>query len=283
MDNVDMKKPEVVFIGHVVIDHNKVEQTSYIRWGSPAMFMMRYFRTNFAVVPTIIASYGKDFLRYANDVKLLPHKPNVDQTIVYENIVADGHRTQYCHGGNAPLPDISPDIEAVLSKADILVLAPLTPAYTLAYVAKLMEFVPDNCLKVLLPQGYLRHIDDDDLVEPRDFTEADDILPYFDLAILSDEDYPQAETAARNWKHANPKTEIIVTRNVDGADIINEKGVTHIPTSPVPAGKIVDSVGLGDIFGAAVAYHLYKSRDLTNAIEEGHAAALEKLLAPRVY
>ncbi len=282
MNDTSTVKPKVVFIGHVVIDHNKVEQASYVRWGSPAMFMMRYFRSNVGINPTIIASYGKDFLEYARDVHLLPQEPNLEHTIVYENIYINGRRTLYCHFADAELPVINPDIEHALSDADIVVLAPLTPAYSKDYVARLMALVRPDCLKVLLPQGYFRHISDDGLVWPREFMRAADILPYFDLAIISNEDHLDADKLTHEWKRLSPKTDIIVTRNAEGADIILDKGVKHIPTTPVPADKIVDPVGLGDVFSAATAYELYRTGDLTAAVKDGHIAAREKLMSPRV-
>ncbi len=277
-----MKQPNIIFVGHVVIDHNKVEQTSYVRWGSPAMFMLRYFRTKFAFDATIIASYGQDFLHYAGDVLLLPKAPNLEHTIIYENIVTNGHRTQYCHGKDAPLPDLTPSVLQTLSKADIIFLAPLTPAFTAEYVEKLMGAAPSGCLKVLLPQGYLRLINDDDLVSPREFSEAGNIMPHFDLVILSDEDHPRADIVTREWKQQSPNTNIIVTRNAEGADIILPEGVERVPTQAIPLDKIVDSVGLGDVFGAATAYHLWQFGNLVAAVKEGNAAALEKLLTPRV-
>lgn len=274
-----MRKPNIVFIGHVVIDQNKVEQTSYTRWGSPAMFMTKYFQSHFDLQPTIIASYGPDFLPYAQDVNLLPLQPNLEHSTIYENIVTGGHRTQYCHGAHVPLPSITPEIEHALRAADILIFAPLAPTYDDAYVRQLMHFVSPQCLRLLSPQGYLRQIAEHDLVRPRDFDEAAAILPHFNVAILSDEDHPQAEAHAHRWKDASPATELIVTLNSRGADIIQPSGATHVPTTPVPLDQIVDSTGLGDIFCAAVAYHLYQHDDLIKAVQAAHLATREKLLS----
>jgi sugar/nucleoside kinase (ribokinase family) len=273
-----MDSPNIVFIGHVVIDHNKVEQASYIKWGSPAMFMTKYFQSHFGLQPSIIASYGEDFLQFTDGLSLLPNTPNLTHSTIYENIVTNGRRTQYCHYGNAPLPDITPDVQAVLQKADILYLAPLMPTFTADYVTKFMSYVSKDCLRILSPQGYLRHIAADDLVQPREFSEAAAILPYFDTVILSDEDHPQADERAHQWKAASPKTEIIITLNARGADIIQSKGVQHIPTTPIPLDQIVDSTGLGDVFSAAVGYSLYRGKDLVSAVNTAHDATREKLL-----
>jgi len=274
-----MKKLNIVFVGHVVIDHNKVEQASYVRWGSPAMFMTKYFQSHFRLEPTIIASYGENFLEFADGVRLLPAHPNLRQSTMYENIVTDGHRTQYCHHGDAPLPDITPDVEATLHSADILFLAPLAPTYGPAYVAEFMKHVSPDCLKILSPQGYFRYIGEDDLVSPREFAEAAQVLPYFDVVVLSDEDHPRADEVTHIWKQQSPHTEIIVTENARGADIILPEGTSHIPTTPIPPEQITDSTGLGDIFTAALAYSVYQGNDVPTAIQSAHAATREKLLS----
>lgn len=273
-----MDTPNIVFIGHVVIDHNKVEQSSYTKWGSPAMFMTKYFQSHFGIASTIIASYGADFLQFADGITLLPSTPNLDHSTIYENIVTDGHRTQYCRYGEAPLPEITAAMQAVLQKADILYLAPLAPTFSVEYVTKFMQYVPKDCLNILSPQGYLRHISNDGLVQPREFSESTDILPFFNAVILSDEDHPRADDRAHQWKASSPETEIIVTLNARGADIIQKQGVQHIPTTPVPLDRIVDSTGLGDVFSAAVGLSLYQGKDLTSAVQAAHDATREKLL-----
>ena len=274
-----MKKPKIVVVGHVCIDHNTVEHTKYTNWGSSAMYMTKYIQKTYGVEPKIIASYGQDFAPYAAGVSLYPPAQPDIPTLVYENIVKDGKRTQFCHHNEVCVPPkLDARMHRLVSSADILFLAPLTPAFHADYVSELLAGVRTSCLKVLLPQGYLRNIADDGLVSPREFDEAGETTPQFNLVILSDEDHPDAINAARSWKKSSPQTEFIVTRNANGADIIQANGEIHIPTTPVPPEQIVDSVGSGDVFGAATAFSLYDSADLPKAIETGHAAARQKLL-----
>ncbi len=262
------------------IDHNTVGHETYTSWGSPAFYMTKYFQEAFGASPTIIAKYGADFVEYTNGISLYPSEPGPEPTLVYENIIKDGKRTQYCrnHKTATPAP-ITPFIKALAEAADMLFLAPLTPAYQRPYIAELMAHTSDKCLKVLLPQGYLRHIREDGLVQPRCFEEAHGIMPFFDLVILSDEDYPHAESQARIWKKANPLTEIIVTQNALGASIIQKDKTIHIPTTPIPNEQILNSVGCGDVFSASTAYHLFVTNDLALAVQRGHRAASQKLLA----
>jgi len=274
-----MKKPNIVLVGSVVIDHNRVEKIAYVRWGSPAMFISHYLKAHHALAATIIASYGLDFVPYLDGITIIPRRPNLETTVTFENIITDGRRTQYCHFGQAALPPIEPETVAAASRADILFLAPLTPFYSASFVDLLMNAVPASCLKVLLPQGYLRAIDENDLVGPRDFVEVADILPYFDITVLSDEDHPSAKDVVHEWKCISPSTAIVLTENALGADIIQMQSVEHVPTIPVPMEQIIDSVGLGDVFSAALAYHFCRANDLVSAVQAGHRAAREKLLA----
>lgn len=277
-----MHQPTIVFAGHVCIDHNNFEGNTYQKWGSPALFMTKYFQSAFQLQPHIIASYGADFLPYAEGIQLYPKEPNLAESLIYENIVKQGHRTQYCHNAASALPvTIDTAAEAILSTASILFVAPLTPAYGAAHIAAITQQLPAHCLKVLLPQGYLRNITSQDLVEPREFAEAADVLPHFDLVVLSDEDHPHAVARAHEWKQLSPKTQIIVTRNASGADIITDDGEQHIATIPVAEADIVDSVGCGDVFTAGTAYALSQGVSLTDAIQAGHDAARQKLLSPR--
>ncbi|HTV12940.1 MAG TPA: PfkB family carbohydrate kinase [Acidimicrobiales bacterium] len=274
-----MKKPNIVLIGSVVIDHNQVEKIAYVRWGSPAMFMSQYLKAHHALAPTVIASYGLDFVPYLDGITIIPRQPNVPATVKFENIIVSGHRTQYCHFGQTALPPIEREAEAAISRADILFLAPLTPFYPASFVDLLMKHAPASCLKVLLPQGYLRAIGGNGLVEPREFVEVADILPYFDITVLSDEDHPAAKEVVHEWKYLSPMTAIVLTENALGADIVQAQGVEHVPTIPVPGEQIIDSVGLGDVFSVALAYHFYRTSDLVSAVQAGHRAAREKLLA----
>ncbi|HMK97210.1 MAG TPA: PfkB family carbohydrate kinase [Acidimicrobiales bacterium] len=275
-----MKEPNLALVGSVVIDRNRVGTTAYVSWGSPAMFMTQYLKAHHRLAPTVIASYGPDFLPYLDDVAIIPRRPNLDRTVEFNNIVTDGHRVQYCHFGEAALPPLQAEAQAALSKADILVLAPLTPFFPADFVDRLTRHVSRTCLKMLLPQGYLRTIDDNGLVKSRDFVEVAEVLPSFDIAVLSDEDHPSANEVVHDWERLSPATAIVLTENARGADIVRGGSVEHVPTVPVPPEEIEDPIGLGDVFGAALAYHFYRTNDLVAAVQAGHRAALAKLLAP---
>jgi len=88
---------KITILGHVCIDKNTSENSSYTAAGSPAMFMNKIFRQLPDNQLTIIAPYGADFLEYAENGKLYPEKPSGKNTLVYENITKGGARIQKAH------------------------------------------------------------------------------------------------------------------------------------------------------------------------------------------
>ncbi len=176
-------------------------------------------------------------------------------------------------------PPLTPETIGLIENAEILIVATLLPNYTPKYIQEALSHARPSCLKVLIVQGYLRNVRDDDVIELRGFPEASDVLPNFDIAVFSDDDHPEAEKLAMEWKEASPNTQLVMTQGPEGASIIEEDGLRNIPTTPVPLDEIVDSVGCGDIFAAALSYHYFKGKDISSAILAAHRAARHKLLA----
>lgn len=275
-----MAKPHVVVVGHVTIDHNKTERTSYVSWGGPAMYMAKYCERQFGIAPTIVTRRGTDYAKYDTDIHFAPATPTETHTLVYENIVSNGHRTQRCHFiAEAAPPVITADVRATLAAADILIVATLLPNYSPAYIAEMLSIAPSHCLKVLSPQGYFRHVTNDGTVSLREFHEATELLPLFDMAVYSDEDYPDALAATRAWSAHAPQTALFVTQSENGVSIVQHARMQAIPTVAVPPTEMVDSVGCGDVFTIAAALDFWKTHDVRLAAMAGNTAARNKLLA----
>lgn len=274
-----MSKLHVVIVGHVCIDHNTSENANYSSWGSSVLYMTQVFQKQFHLYPIAISSYGPDLLPYLPQVSLLPEEPNQTKTLIYENDTMHGKRTQRCRNTEAAgAPTIDGKMAAVLAQADIVIVGTLLPNYSSAYLQQLLSHTQTDCLKVLCPQGYFRKLDAQGAVQPRDFNEALHILPLFDLTMYSEEDHPLAFEYAKRWKRT-VRSEIIVTQSSKGATIVGTKHDIHIPTTPIAPDRIVDSVGCGDTFAAAVAYHYYMTKDLRQAVTAAHQIAAAKLLA----
>jgi len=275
-----MQTPNIVLVGHVCIDHNTTESATYTNWGSSVLYMAKYLQATYFSVPLVITNYGPDIVPYLPAVDMVPDKPNQGQTLVYENDTRSvpriwkAHNTEY-----AEPPELTAAVIEAVREADIVVVATLLPNYSPAYVQELLSYAKPSALRVLCPQGYLRHIEADGLVTPRRFTEADDIIPLFDLIIFSEEDHPQALKVAQQWQSHNKDTHFIVTQGPGGASIVTEKEITAVPTTPLTPEQIIDSVGCGDVFAATALYDYYQKKDMVSAIKAAHRAAAKKLLS----
>lgn len=272
-----MKPPKVVIVGHVCIDENRTEHALYTKWGSSVLYIDDVLQREYGVQPTILTEYGPDLLQYYNTERFIPHIPSQPRSLQYKNDTSVVPRIWRCFNMEyAGEPELTKETIAALRAADIVILATLLPNYTIEYVTKLMKYVPESALKVLCPQGYLREITPDGLVVPRIFQEASALLPLFDITIYSEEDTPHALDLATTWSE-HMQTAIIVTQGDKGASIITNGTTTHVPTVPIPIEEIIDSVGCGDVFDAAVTYEYYESRNLEQAVRMAHQATAKKL------
>lgn len=266
-------------IGHVCIDANMSENAVYEGWGSAVLYMNQYYRQHGRAHPTVISSYGPDMLNYLPAVTMLPDRPNRHSTLRYQNDNTKARRIQHCFNvASSRPPAISAEIKAVVRRADIIIVATLLPNYRAAYLRELFGYATSKSLKVLCPQGYFRHIDADGLVSPIEFAEAGAILPLFDLAVYSEEDHPRALELARSWERTY-RCSVVVTQAASGAVIFDNDARQHVTTTPIPGERIIDSVGCGDTFAAAVALDYCLTDNLAAAVQAAHKIAANKLLA----
>lgn len=272
-------QPKIVLIGHVCIDHNETEHAKYVGWGSGVLYTAKYFQDKLALKPKIVTQYGPDLLPYSAEFALYPDQPPYDGTLIYENTITNGKRTQRCLNIDDSKPlQLSADEKALIGDADIVIFATLLPNYSVQYVQDLMALAPQKSLKMLCPQGYFRQVDEEGNVSPRLFSEATELLSLFDIAVYSDEDYPDALGVAREWSQSID-TKLLVTQGSKGATIVSDGHMEQIPTEAVAPDDIVDSVGCGDVFAAAMIYEFYKNDDIVLAIQAAHKVAHDKLLA----
>ena len=99
-------------------------------------------------------------------------------------------------------------------------------------------------------QGWLRRTGEDGRVEPALLPvtpEAERPLP-FDVAIVSEEDHPDAEGAARRMART-----VALTRGARGARLFAEAECLEIPAAPA---REVDATGAGDVFGVVLTLEL---------------------------
>ncbi len=274
-----MNPPKIVIVGHVCIDQNTTEHASYTGWGSSVLYIDNVLRNSYGVAPVIITEYGPDLLEHVSDKHFVPAQPTQAQTLQYQNDTRVIPRIWRCFNLQyAGEPPLTATTVAALQEADIVIVATLLPNYTPAYIAKVMSHAKPDALRVLCPQGYLRNITTDGLVEPRNFIEATEIIPLFNIVVYSEDDIPNALEDAARWSRLLPGS-ILVTQGENGASIVTQEVVTHVPTSPIAPEEIIDSVGCGDVFDAAFAYTYHQTQDLVQSVQAANAAAGEKLRA----
>lgn len=262
---------KITILGDVCIDHNRVENAEYFSFGGPAMYMQMIYRTIPNAEVKIITNHSKKFIEYKNNAPLLPSKTNIEDMLEYENIVVDGERTQYAHNAHYGKINIEDnEIQKVLESTDLFIFANLIPNYKKEYIQRLLKFLPEKTLKVILPQGYFRNIQEDGLVKFREFHELD-LFKDFDLVVLSDDDYPNILQLADGWSD-DFDIDIVITKNYDGADHFKPGNeTTHVPTEGID--DIKDSTGSGDTFTASVSYMYAKTKNMQKSLEFAHKVA----------
>jgi len=255
----------ITILGHVCIDTNSAEHTSYTSAGSPAIFMNKVYRQFPGVKSQIIAPYGADFLPYLKGIPIYPNKPSEKKTLLYKNIMHGNIRIQKAINREyVELLPITDEMQDIISQSDVIYLAPLTAGYSIQYVHYLMQFAHKDALKILLPQGYYRSFDSENTVHQREFKEADILLPLFDFVIVSEQDHFVMNEYSKKWAQ---NIRVIVTEGEKGAHYFYKNESTLVPTKPVRPEDIIDSVGSGDIFSASFGYTYFKTKDVHASIE----------------
>ncbi len=263
----------ILLFGHVCIDHNVLEGKSFASAGSPAMFMHRIFSQLPDCNVTIVAPYGSDFSPYVGMSRFYPESPMQIQTMVYENTVTGGIRTQRCLNADTAVPiPIDDTIKQMISAADSICIAPLAPNFPPSYIQEIAAIKKWKTGLTLLPQGYFRQFDTDGHVDVREFVESDAIIPLVDTVIISDKDYTDAPGTAARWASSTHAT-VVMTQAEKGATLFMGSDRMEVTTNPISESDIVSSIGAGDIFSAGYLYAYAKSEDAQKAIAFGNALA----------
>ncbi|PIY69540.1 hypothetical protein COY90_00080 [Candidatus Roizmanbacteria bacterium CG_4_10_14_0_8_um_filter_39_9] len=269
---------DITILGHVCIDNNVSEHTTYTIAGSPAMFMDKVFNKFPGVTTHIIAPYGTDFLPYVKEINIYPDKPISDWTLIYENNSQKNIRTQkaFNRENAKPLP-LDDKLRTIISKSDVLFFAPLTPDFTAQYVLDIVKYTKLNALKILIPQGYYRSYNHENNVIPREFKESQTLLPLFDFVIVSEQDHAMMGEIIKRWARI---TNVVMTRGDQGSVYLHKNDSVVTTVDPVKPEDIVDSVGSGDIFSASFGYKYYLTKDIRKSLKFANEIARQCLFYP---
>jgi sugar/nucleoside kinase (ribokinase family) len=270
-------RPTITIVGHVCLDNNIVDGISRKSWGSAAMYIARYLAKEFSIRPSIISAYGNDFRQHAAGFTLVGESGD-HPTLLYENRITNGHRVQLCHHRHySPPVKLRQEVTDLLSKTDLLIVAPMLANYSVEYIQQIMRYVSKKSLKALLPQGYMRSINENNEVEKRHFIEAPHILPYFDAVIASEEDGNDTLQLASTWATYKQRSSIVITQAEKGATLFYQGETRHIPTVPLPLREIKNPVGSGDTFSAQFVMGLHEGHHPSDAVRHAHAATARAL------
>jgi len=105
-----------------------------------------------------------------------------------------------------------------------------------------------SAFKVLLPQGFYRQVKKNGSIIPFDLHKTEKLLDLFDLIIVSQKDYPQIESQAKEWSDIGIIA--VVTKDSSGASVYVSKRRRDYTAFET---EITDETGAGDVFAAAFA------------------------------
>ena len=156
------------------------------------------------------------------------------------------------------------DVEAIsFQDADMLLLQLEIPLETVIHAASLAR---QNGLRVILNPAPARQLPDSLLAD------VDILVPNeSELQLLTGmpvTDTATAETAAKGLLSKGVGT-VIVTLGANGALLVTDEKITHIPTFKV---DVVDTTAAGDAFIGGLAAALLKDKSLEEAVRYGNAS-----------
>lgn len=123
--------------------------------------------------------------------------------------------------------------------------------------------------RVLAAQGFLREWSADGKVTPRVWADAEQVLAAANaIAVLSEEDLGGDASVAGGWSKVAP---VVVTVGDRGACLYEAGAATPVAASR--AERVVDAIGAGDAFAAALALALADGQGLHDAVRYANAVA----------
>jgi hypothetical protein len=187
-----------------------------------------------------------------------------DFTTSFENTYgADGTRRQRVESLAEPLTyeQLLPEWRS----APLVHLAPLCGELDVS----LVERFPNAFLGVT-PQGWLRAWDDDGLVHPIDWLEADRVLTRADAVVVSEHDVSD-RAALDRW--ASAAKLLVVTLGQRGARVFKRGEPTPYHSQAFTPAKVLDPTGAGDVFAAAYFWRLHRTGDWRGAADWANCVA----------
>jgi sugar/nucleoside kinase (ribokinase family) len=262
--------PDFLAIGHVTRD---VQQDGSFTLGGTVTFAaLTAYRLELAAA---IVTCADEHLAAALPTLL----PSIDlavhlssQSTTFANSYAQGFRTQYLKARADALD--AEDVPLSWRHAPIVLLGPLAQELPPDFVSLFPR--RQGALIAATPQGWLRHWDDDGRVWPTPWIEAEQILPYLDVLILSSDDLLPFANGDRSEKDAilsrwSQHVPILVATDGRYGATLFQNGQSE--RFAAYQAKEIDPTGAGDVFAAAFLYSLHTHGDPRQAVNFANCTA----------
>jgi len=198
-------------------------------------------------------------------------RPSV-ATTTFDNQYSEGFRTQFLRARSAE--QMVEDVPVPWRAAPIVLLGPLAQELSLDVV----KLFPRRTGAIIAatPQGWLRRWDADGRVWSKEWAEAEQVLPYLDVLILSHDDLlpfadgnrRDADALLAQWSLHVPL--LVATDGRHGATLFQQGKAERFPAY---TAQEVDPTGAGDVFAAAFLCHLHRYGDPRAAVNFANCVA----------
>lgn len=262
---------KATIVGSLVLDNN--DSGKYKGPGGSAYFLAKTLQL-LGIPATIFSKIGKDFPRtYINGLQVYPKTPLNTKNLKYKNDIISGKRIQHVQDfRNSKPPSPSKIPQDLLTSCNTLIFSPILNNLTLNDLIKWKRRISPK-ITFLLPQGLLRTVAKNGLVQKNIPSYLDEFVRNVDFLIFSNDDIENSEFYAQKWSREGPA--IIVTKDKDGCDLFINGKFQHFDT--YPNNQIVDMNGLGDVFAGVFIASLIKNQSAVKSIKFANAgAALSK-------
>ncbi|WP_437965656.1 PfkB family carbohydrate kinase [Sorangium sp. So ce260] len=250
----EMSDPDILLIGHVTCDLLGADPQGGHRLGGAVSFAA-VTSARLGRAPTVITRAAP-----STDLSGLPAEAEVvvlpsPATTTFANVYTEQGRVQTCHA--RALPITSRDIDVRLRRPRAALLGPLVGEID-PDVAGIFD---DATLVAAAPQGWMRRWDDAGRVYGKRWDDAEEILPWLDAVVLSQEDIEHDLSRLEPIFERVPL--VVVTESRDGCTLYrcpDSGAIVETKIPPRPARE-VDPTGAGDVFAAAFMIRLEETGD----------------------
>lgn len=271
--------PDFLAIGHITRDVHPDESFSLGGTVTFAALTAQHLGSHAAIVTCAENQLSTALPAYLPEIAL--HMRTSEATTTFSNSYHDGFRTQYLLARG---DDLAPqDIPAAWLHSPIILLGPLAQELSSEFVTLFPR--QEGGLLAATPQGWLRRWDADGRVWPTPWHDAEKLLPYLDVLILSHDDLlpfadgnrGDADAILTRWSQQVPL--LVATDGRHGATLFRQGQTTRFPAYAV---QEVDPTGAGDVFAAAFLIHLHQHGDAEEAVNFANCVASFSIEQPGI-